>query len=87
MNGSPGSQLISAGTVAHGVVLGAQAHGFSALWRTGPAAYDPHVQRPLGLEPGEQIAAFVYVGTAALPPPPIERPRYDSCVREWTGPA
>lgn len=77
-------QLISAGTLAYGIVLAAQAHGFAGMWRTGPAAYDPEVQRTLGLENGEHIAGFIYVGTPALPPPPIERPRYDAFVREWT---
>lgn len=76
-------QLVSAGTLAHGLVLGAQAHGFAGMWRTGPAAYDPEVQRALGLEPGEQIAGFVYLGTPALPAPAIERPRYQDFVREW----
>ena len=78
-------QLISAGTLAYGIVLGAQAHGFAAMWRTGPAAYDAGVQHALGLEPGEQITGFVYLGTPALPAPAIERPRYDTFVREWNG--
>jgi len=78
-------QLMSAATLAHGIVLGAQAHGFAGMWRTGPAAYDSGVQRALGLELGEQIAGFVYLGTPALPAPSIDRPRYDAFVREWTG--
>ena len=76
-------QVMSAGLVAYGLVLAAQAHGFAGMWRTGPAAYDPVVHRALGLEPGEQTVGFIYLGTPAQPAPPITRPNPDTFAREW----
>jgi nitroreductase len=41
--------------------------GLACMWRTGDAAYDPHVKQWLGLESGDQIVAFLYVGYPAIP--------------------
>lgn len=49
------------------MLLTAEEMGLACMWRTGDAAYDPKVKRWLGLEPGEHIVAFLYVGYAAIP--------------------
>jgi nitroreductase len=41
--------------------------GLACMWRTGEAAYDPHVKHWLGLAPADNIVAFVYVGFPAIP--------------------
>jgi nitroreductase len=49
------------------MLLTAEEMGLACMWRTGDAAYDPHVKQWLGLESGEHIIAFLYVGYAAIP--------------------
>jgi nitroreductase len=41
--------------------------GLAAQWRTGEAAYDPHVKRWLGLAEEDTIVAFLYVGYPDMP--------------------
>lgn len=78
-------QLLAAGALAHGLLLGAHAHGFAAMWRTGPAAYDDEVKRAFSLAPSDAIVGFIYIGTAALPYPPIERQQARDTMEEWSG--
>src|SRR6266702_8325592 len=49
------------------MLLMAEEMGLACMWRTGDAAYDPHVKRWLGLESGEHVVAFLYVGYPAIP--------------------
>jgi nitroreductase len=49
------------------MLLTAEEMGLACMWRTGDAAYDPHVKQWLGLESGDQIVAFLYVGYPAIP--------------------
>ena len=81
-------QVLSAGAVAHGIVLGLQAHGFAGLWRTGAAAYSARMKSALGLSPQDHIVGFVYAGTPTVPAPSMARPSASSpsgIVSEWTG--
>jgi len=78
-------QLLSAGCVAYNLLLGAQALGFGAQWLTGWAAYDAEVARLLGLEPDENIVAFVHVGTPKDAAPERNRPALADVLSEWTG--
>jgi nitroreductase len=56
-------QLLSAGAAAHAVMLAACALGFNSMWKTGAAAYDDEVKSGLGLEPGDAIVGFMYLGS------------------------
>jgi nitroreductase len=49
------------------MLLTAEEMGLACMWRTGDAAYDPHVKRWLGLAPGDHIVSFLYVGYPAIP--------------------
>lgn len=49
------------------MLLIAEEMGLATMWRTGDAAYDAHVKHWLGLESGEHIIAFLYVGYPAIP--------------------
>jgi nitroreductase len=55
------------------LLLAAHAEGLGAMWRTGPAARDPEVKKFLGLEPDQQLLAFVYIGYPDLVLPVVER--------------
>lgn len=77
-------QVLAAGALTHGLLLGLHAHGYAGMWRTGPAAYDDEVKRGFGLEPSDALVGFLYIGTAALPAPPIARPSAADVIEEWS---
>ncbi|GAB4204006.1 MAG: nitroreductase family protein [Sandaracinaceae bacterium] len=77
-------QVLSAGCVAHGLLLALQAEGFGAIWRTGEAAYDPRVKQALGLAPSDHVVGFLYVGTPDAEPPAMTRPTATDHLSEWT---
>jgi nitroreductase len=77
-------QLLSVGAAAQNILLAAHALGYGGMWRTGPPAYDPIVQRALGVGEGEAIAGFLYLGTATEAPVPPPGPA-GSVVSEWVG--
>jgi len=56
-------QLIAAGCCAHAMQMAAFALGYGAMWRTGDLAYNDTVKQGLGLEEGNDIAGFLYIGT------------------------
>ena len=56
-------QLITAGCAAHAIELAAYAQGIGAVWRTGELSHAPLVTAGLGLKEGEEIVAFLYLGT------------------------
>ncbi|WP_191488593.1 nitroreductase family protein [Pseudomonas sp. FEN] len=56
-------QLLAAGCAAHAILLAAHAQGIGAVWRTGELSYSPHVAKGLGLGEGEEVIAFLYLGT------------------------
>ena len=49
------------------MLLTAEEMGLACMWRTGDAAYDPHVKEWLGLSPDDHIVSFLYVGFPAIP--------------------
>lgn len=49
------------------MLLTAEEMGLAAMWRTGDAAYDPHIKQWLSIEPEDHIVAFVYLGYPAIP--------------------
>ncbi len=58
-------QLMSATCAAQNMMLAAHALGLGIMWRTGAPAFDPGVHAGLGLEQGDQVVGFLYVGTPA----------------------
>ncbi|KMY00197.1 nitroreductase [Pseudomonas syringae KCTC 12500] len=78
-------QRITAGCAAHGVLLAAYALGIGAVWRTGELSYAPQVAKGFGLEAGEEVLGFLYLGTPLNPP--REAPKVDvgEFVSEWQG--
>jgi len=74
-------QLLSAGAACMNLLVAAQAMGFAAQWLTGAAAYDAEVKARLGGTPEDEIAGFIYIGTASEPPSERPRPALDEIVR------
>jgi nitroreductase len=75
-------QQLSAGAVCMNLEHAANALGYSASWITDWYSYDAQAVALLGLQPGEQVAGFIHLGTLAEAP--LERPRPDiSAITTW----
>jgi nitroreductase len=70
---------------AENLLLAAHARGLGAMWRTGTMADEPEVHRALGLEPGDAIVAFVYLGWPDDGSPPPTARRSVEEVSSWLG--
>ena len=77
-------QQLSAGAAAMNLLHAAHAHGYAAGWLTAWPAFSPAVTAAL-TQPGERIAAFVFIGTASRPLDERPRPAPSAIVRKWTG--
>ena len=78
-------QLLAAGCAAHGILLAAYAQGIGAVWRTGELAYSPQVAQGLGLAEGEEVIAFLYLGTPLKEPRVAEKVDLAEFVSAWSG--
>jgi len=78
-------QQLSAGALCQNLLIASQAMGWAGVWITEEAAYDGHVQAALGLHAHEQIAGFIYLGTARDYPVERQRPSPAAKVTRWTG--
>ncbi len=76
-------QILSAGAAMQNMLLACTALGFSAVWKTGGAAYDAQVKVDFGLQPEDAIVGFLYVGTEMEPLPPASSPDRQPRVRHW----
>jgi nitroreductase len=80
----PESERFStASCVCFALLQAAQACGYGAQWLTGWPAYDPVVQRLLGLGADERIAGFIHIGTPRLDAPERERPDPAALLSDW----
>jgi nitroreductase len=78
-------QQLSAGALCQTLMIAANAMGWAACWITENPAYDGHVHAALGMKPGEQIAGFIYLGTAKEQPVERQRPDVLKKTSKWTG--
>ena len=77
-------QRQSASAVCQQMLLTAAAMGWGANWITDWYAYDPRAQQILGVAEGEQVAGFLYLGTATEAPQERQRPDMAAITSEWT---
>jgi nitroreductase len=77
-------QTLTVGAVCHNMLLAASALGFAGQWLTEWYAYDATVAGALELGSDEQVAGFMYFGTAKEDPK--ERPRVEpaTLVTAWS---
>jgi nitroreductase len=76
-------QILSAGACCQNLILAATALGFGAQWITEWYGYSQGVRRALRLAKNEQVAGFVYIGTAKEKPEERERPVLADIVSAW----
>jgi nitroreductase len=78
-------QIAAAAAAAQNIMLAAHALGYGAMWKTGEPAYDPEVKTALGLEAGDEIMGFLYLGTNTGTSSPAPRPAARDQVTVWAG--
>lgn len=78
-------QLLSAGAAAQNIITAAYAMGLGAMWRTGDMAYDSLVMDALGLQQGEVVIGFIYLGTPVNPPVSSVNANPDDFFSRWSG--
>lgn len=76
-------QELSAGAVCMNLLNAALAAGWGANWITDWYSEDPAVLERLGVVPGERVAGFMHLGTAAEPPLERARPELQSVISRW----
>ncbi len=79
-------QILSAGAVCQNMLVAASALGYASQWLTEWYAYDATVQKALGLDEAEQVAGFIYLGSAKEQPQDRARPVFDDVVQHWNNP-
>ncbi len=78
-------QILSAGASTFNLCLAANASGYATAWVTEWYAYSKGVAAALGLQAGERVAGFVYIGTQPESQPDRERPDMQKIVSHWRG--
>ncbi len=76
-------QHLSAAAVCQTMLIAATAMGYGAQWLTEWYAYHPKIRACLGLAGQEQVAGFIYIGTAQADLNERARPDVSSLVARW----
>jgi len=77
-------QILSTGAVCQNLCLAANALGYGTGWITEWYAFNRSVGEIIGLADHEQVAGFVYVGTASEKQPDRDRPDLGEIVSRWS---
>lgn len=78
-------QQLSSGALCQNLLIAANAMGWAAVWISEDAAFDSHVHAALGMTGHEQVAGFIYIGTAKEKPVERQRPTVANKATRWTG--
>ena len=76
-------QILSAGAAAYNLCLAANALGFGTNWLTEWPAFNADVRAALGCDERDNIAGFIYIGTASEKSEERERPALADIVSSW----
>ena len=60
-------QKLSTAAAAQNILLSLNAIGYGGIWRTGKLAFNPFVEKKLGLNKNQSILGYLYIGTADGP--------------------
>ena len=79
-------QILSAGAVCQNLLVAASLAGFAAQWLTEWYTYDEHIQSLFNIGEHEDIAGFVYLGSAERKPEERARPDNETRIQRWQKP-
>jgi nitroreductase len=77
-------QILSAGAACYNLSLAAQALGFGTNWVTEWYSYSAAFKEYLGIAGSDNVAGFIYIGTATEKPEDRERPDLSRLVTDWS---
>lgn len=77
-------QILSAGAACYNLCLAANAMGFGTNWLTEWYAFSPTFKKLMGIDERDNIAGFIYIGTATEKNEERERPDMDKIVTHWS---
>lgn len=77
-------QELSAGALTYNLLLAANAAGWAGVWLSEWIAFSDGINKLLGLQEGERVAGYVYLGTATADPQERARPELPPLVSRWT---
>ncbi|MEQ8557140.1 MAG: nitroreductase [Henriciella sp.] len=78
-------QELSAGALCYNLLLTANAAGWAGCWLTEWISFSDGINKVLGLEHGERVAGFLYLGTATMDPQERARSDAGSLISRWKG--
>ena len=76
-------QILSAGAVCQNLLVAASLSGYAAQWLTEWYTYDAHIQSLFQIGDHEDIAGFIYLGSAGEKPDERARPDLASRISSW----
>jgi nitroreductase len=76
-------QQLSTGAVCQTMLIAATSLGYVANWLTEWPAFNPLVPEKLGLQQGERVAGFIYIGKSAVQLEERVRPDLDKIVSRY----
>lgn len=76
-------QVLSLGAAVQNFLLMLTAQGYASIWRTGDLAESASLKHKMALEPDDEIAGFIYIGTANRQIPPRERLPVSEFLKQW----
>lgn len=79
----PVEQVIAAGAATQNLINAAFALGVGAYWRSGAMVESPVVKDGLGLQGGEVLIGFIYLGTPAVPLKAVPSPEVADFFLPW----
>jgi len=74
-------QKLSTAAAAQNILLSLNAVGYAGIWRTGKLAFNPFVEKKLGLNKNQSILGYLYIGTADGPNKNIPSLKIDDFVK------
>ncbi len=77
-------QTLTAGAVCQNMLIAASAYGFAAQWITEWYAYHDEIREALTLSKDEQVAAYIYIGSAKEDPKERARPVIEDIVTRFS---
>lgn len=76
-------QVLSMGAAIENLLLMLNAQGYAAIWRTGEMAESAIFRQKIGLKADDEVAGFIYIGTAARQLAPRERLPVSDFLKDW----
>lgn len=76
-------QVLSMGAAIENLLLMLNAQGYAAIWRTGAMAESALFKQKMRLKPEDELAGFIYIGTAARQLAPRQRLPVNDFLADW----